>query len=112
MAEDLNKQLDDLSRNLSQMIDEVNRLSNPAQAPPPSQLTASTFGASGPPSASVADAASQMPDDPVNQLSAILGAHLRALSNIDGNASKLENRVDDLEKRMVGQSRGGYGARR
>ena len=45
-------------RNLSQMIEEVNRLSTPAMSSQPS-------------------GDGQLPDDPINQLSAILGAHLR-----------------------------------
>jgi nuclear pore complex protein Nup62 len=95
LAEDLNKQLDDLSRNLSQMIEEVNTLSAPAgSAPQPN-------GSSTP---SAADAASQMPDDPINQLSA-MGAHLRALNSIDGNAGKLEGKVSELEARMGGSQR-------
>ena len=92
LAEDLNKQLDDLSRNLSQMIDEVNRLSTSSYPSAPQQP--------GTPSAAAAEAASQMPDDPINQLSAILGAHLRALNSIDGNAGKLESKVAELESRM------------
>lgn len=96
LAEDLNKQLDDLSRNLSQMIEEVNTLSAPAGSAPQAN------GSSTP---SAADAASQMPDDPINQLSAILGAHLRALNSIDGNAGKLEGKVSELEARMGGSQR-------
>ena len=92
LAEDLNKQLDDLSRNLSQMIDEVNKLS--------SSSNSSVSHHTGQPSAAAAEAASQMPDDPINQLSAILGAHLRALNSIDGNAGKLEGKVAELEARM------------
>jgi nuclear pore complex protein Nup62 len=46
-----------------------------------------------------------MPDDPINQLSAILGAHLRALNSIDGNAGKLEGKVSELEARMGGSQR-------
>jgi nuclear pore complex protein Nup62 len=91
LAEDLNKQLDDLSRNLSQMIEEVNKLSTPAPSAP---------AANGQVSPSAAEAASQMPDDPINQLSAILGAHLRALGSIDSNAGKLEGKVAELEGRM------------
>jgi nuclear pore complex protein Nup62 len=89
LAEDLNKQLDDLSRNLSLMIDEVNKLST------------------GPASVASGDGT----DDPTNQLSAILGAHLRALSSIDGNAEKLDERISELEGRM-GQEKGRYGIAR
>lgn len=41
-----------------------------------------------------------MPDDPVNQLSAILGAHLRALGSIEQGTGKLEGKVEELEGRM------------
>jgi nuclear pore complex protein Nup62 len=87
IAEDLNKQLDDLSRNLGQMIGEVNKLSS-------NSSQSGGDGLSG--------------DDPINQLSAILGAHLRALSSIDNNAGKLEDKVVELEARM-GQERGRFG---
>lgn len=70
------------------MIEEVNRLSTPA-------MTAQ--------SASAGD--SQLPDDPINQLSAILGAHLRALNSLDGNAGKLESQVKELESKF-GQGQG------
>lgn len=102
LAEDLNKQLDDISRNLSQMIDEVNKLSSSGPSGSQQQPAA-------PPTA--ADASSQMPDDPINQLSAILGAHLRALHSIDGNANKLAGKVDEIESRM-GQSKESYAPRR
>lgn len=94
LAEDLNKQLDDISRNLSQMIDEVNKLSagNPGVQQAPDAITA-------------ADAQAQLPDDPINQLSAILGAHLRALHSIDANSTRLGAKVDELETRL-GQGKG------
>lgn len=108
MAEDLDKQLDDLSRNLSQMIEEVNRLSSSSSGPSTSSLTDRPDT----PSAADVDAAAQMPEDPVGQLSAILGAHLRALNSIDGNAGRLEGKVAELEKRMGGDKRGAYGLAR
>ncbi len=74
------------------MIDEVNRLSSSSRPHATQQP--------GTPSAAAAEAASQMPDDPIHQLSAILGAHLRALNSIDGNAGKLEGKVAELEARM------------
>lgn len=95
MAEDLNKQLDDLSRNLTQMIDQVNTLSAPA----PSQAASARSNGTTLSAAEV-EAASQMPDDPVNQLSAILGAHLRALGSIEQGTGKLEGKVEELEGRM------------
>ena len=85
LAEDLNKQLDDISRNLSSMIGEVNSLST-------SSRTSNGDGT----------------EESMNQLSAILGAHLRALNSIDGNAGKLEDRVVDLEAKMW-QEKGRFG---
>lgn len=75
------------------MIEEVNSLSAPTHHHVSHSLT---------PSARDADSASQMPDDPINQLSAILGAHLRALNSIDGNAGRLEVKVKELEGKMGG----------
>lgn len=63
------------------MIEEVNKLSGP----PPSGPDGS--------------------EDPIGQLSAILGAHLRALSSIDGNTGKLEQKVQELEEKMGAGSR-------
>jgi len=94
LAEDLNKQLDDLSRNLSQMIEEINNLSTTSQ-PHPSLSQSQSISA--------ANAGQDMPSDPVNQLSAILGAHLRALNSIDGNTGKLEGRVRELEGKAGGE---------
>lgn len=75
------------------MIDTVNTLS----APQPT-TRARTNGTN--PTAAEVEAASQMPDDPVNQLSAILGAHLRALGSIEQGTGKLEGKVEELEGRM------------
>lgn len=88
------------------MIDQVNSLS----APPHTAGKASTAGApggSGTISAAQVEAASQIPDDPINQLSAILGAHLRALGNIESGTGRLEGKVEELESRMgaAGRSR-------
>lgn len=47
-------------------------------------------------------------EDPINQLSAILGAHLRALQSIDGNTGRLEDKVVELESRM-GHEKGRFG---
>lgn len=86
LAEDLNGQLNDLSSNLTNMIDEVNRLSTSGQQ--------------------AIDG-----DDPINQLSSILGAHLRALQSIDGNSARLDEKVTEIEARM-GSDRGRYGLAR
>lgn len=47
-------------------------------------------------------------DDPVGQLSAILGAHLRALQTLDGSAGRLEDKVDEVERKLS-LERGRYG---
>ena len=47
-------------------------------------------------------------DDPVGQLSAILGAHLRALQTLDGGAGRLEDKVDEVERKL-NLERGRYG---
>lgn len=104
LAEDLNKQLDDLSRNLSQMIEEVNKLSAAGVAPVAQQPSAAP---------TAADAAQQLPADPINQLSSILGAQLRTIHSIDVNATKLSSKIDDLESRLgKPQGSGAYGAPR
>lgn len=103
MAEDLNRQLDDLSRNLSQMIGEVNKLSAPA--PSAAAGARSNGSADQAPTAGAAERAGSMPDDPINQLSAILGAHLRALGNIDAGTERLEGKVSELEGRAGRDSR-------
>jgi nuclear pore complex protein Nup62 len=97
----MNKQLDDLSRNLTEMIKDVNQISSASQshAPRPSS-----------PSGGDID---QSEDDPVTQLSAILGSHLRALNGIDGRSGKLETDLRELERRLAGggggNERGGNG---
>lgn len=100
LAEDLNKQLDDIGRNLSQMIEEVNKLSSAGNSAPAPAVNS-------PPTAAAADAAAQLSDDPINQLSAILGAHLRAIHSIDANTSKLNAKVVELEQKS-GQGKSSY----
>ena len=73
------------------MIDEVNKLSAPSSS---ARLSSSTTAA-GNEGHNV-----QGQDDPISQLTAILGAHLRALSSIDANAGRLEEHVQELEGRM------------
>lgn len=107
LAEDNNKQLDELSRNLTEIIKDVNQISSASHAHAPR------------PSSPSGGDVSQTEDDPINQLSAILGSHLRALNSIDGRSSKLENDLRELERRLAGgqpdrgsngYSRGGGGA--
>jgi nuclear pore complex protein Nup62 len=73
------------------MIDDVNKLSAPSSSV---RLSSSTAAAG------TEGQNAQGQDDPINQLTAILGAHLRALSSIDGNAGRLEEQVIELEGRM------------
>ena len=83
----MNKQLDDLSRNLTEMIKDVNQISSSSNPPRASS-----------PSGDL----DQGEDDPVTQLSAILGSHQRALNGIDGRSGKLETDLRELERRLAG----------
>lgn len=87
LAEDMNKNLDDLSRNLTEMIKDVNQISSSSTARP---TTSSEEGIN------------EGEDDPVTQLSAILGSHQRALNGIDGRSGKLEVDLRELERRLAG----------
>ena len=90
----MNKNLDDLSRNLTEMIKDVNQISSSSTARP---TTSSEEGMN------------EGEDDPVTQLSAILGSHQRALNGIDGRSGKLEVDLRELERRLAG---GGGGSER
>lgn len=90
LAEDNNKQLDELSRNLTEMIKDVNQISSSSHGPAPR------------PSSPSGGDITQTEDDPVNQLSAILGSHLRALNSIDGRSTKLETDLKEVERRLAG----------
>jgi len=92
LAEDMNKNLDDLSRNLTEMIKDVNQISSSSTARP---TTSSEEGIN------------EGEDDPVTQLSAILGSHQRALNGIDGRSGKLEVDLRELERRLAGGGGGG-----
>jgi len=83
----MNKNLDDLSRNLTEMIKDVNQISSSSTARP---TTSSDEGIN------------EGEDDPVTQLSAILGSHQRALNGIDGRSGKLEVDLRELERRLAG----------
>lgn len=90
------------------MIDQVNQLSAPPSSTSASASTSAHVGLGSStlaPSSTSATApqpsdakAADLPDDPIHQLTAILGAHLRALSSIDGSAGRLEGQVDELER--------------
>ncbi|RKP04445.1 hypothetical protein THASP1DRAFT_21117 [Thamnocephalis sphaerospora] len=71
MASSLNHQLDDMSRALTSMIDDVNRMS----------------GDTG-----------RVADDPLAQVVQILDAHLTSLEWVDRNASDLSARIDAVAK--------------
>lgn len=99
LAESLNKELDDLSRNLKSMIGEVNKLSMSSSRPAEEkEVKAENVEFEG--------------GDPEEQLSAILGAHLRALGNIESGSAKLEGKVKELEGRVGTVEKGKYGLRR
>lgn len=83
LAEDLNNQLDDLSRSLTALINEVNSLSASAGL---------THPASDP-----KDAAAQ---DPVAAIAAILNAHLSSLGWIEKTGNSLTAQVEELEGKL------------
>ncbi|CAD6573700.1 MAG: FG-nucleoporin nsp1 [Cyphobasidiales sp. Tagirdzhanova-0007] len=82
LAESLNNQLDDLSRSLTSLINEVNSLSSS------SGLVPSDFSSS----------AGQQ--DPVSAIAAILNAHLSSLSWIEKTGDMLAGQVEELEAKM------------
>lgn len=89
LAEENNKHLDELSRNLTEMIKDVNQISSSSH---PARRPSSPSGGE----------VTQTEDDPINQLSAILGSHLRALNSIDNRSTKLETDLRVLETRLAG----------
>lgn len=84
LAESLNNQLDDLSRSLTSLINEVNSLSGSSSTESQQQLGA----------------------DPVSAITAILNAHLGSLSWIEKNVDTLNEQVGDLEGRVKSASNG------
>ena len=96
LAENLNSQLDDMSRNLSSMIDEVNQLSAPSTG---GARTASA--ANGAPGAGRDAGAVQ--ENPIAQISAILNAHLGSLKWIDEHAAQLRDRLEALRRGQTGK---------
>lgn len=83
LAESLNNQLDDLSRSLTSLINEVNSLSG-----------------------SSSSESQQLGADPVSAITAILNAHLGSLSWIEKNVDTLNEQVGDLEGRVKTASNG------
>jgi nuclear pore complex protein Nup62 len=84
LAESLNNQLDDLSRSLTSLINEVNSLSGSSSSESQQQLGA----------------------DPVSAITAILNAHLGSLSWIEKNVDTLNEQVGDLEGKVKSASNG------
>ncbi|KAG8218777.1 Nsp1-like C-terminal region-domain-containing protein [Butyriboletus roseoflavus] len=78
LATELHSHLDDLSGSLTQMIDSVNALS---QTPSSNE---SSHGS----------------EDPMVQISQILGSHLESLQWIDGAVREVEGKVNEVEKRV------------
>lgn len=81
LADSLNTQLDDMSRSLSSLIQDVNGLSHSAGI---------TMGAG-----------EEGDSDPLVQIAAILNAHLTGLTWIENSSESLRKQVDDLEGRVV-----------
>lgn len=96
LAENLNAQLDDMSRNLVSMIDEVNQLSAPSGART-TRTTEATPGALNSLRVSARDSGAGN-DDPITQISAILNAHLGSLKWIDENTASLRDRLESLRR--------------
>jgi nuclear pore complex protein Nup62 len=98
LAESLNAQLDELSRNLSSMIVEVNNLTSSTAA------NASRHNAEADPaSLRVAGRVNQDADsDPVSQIVSILSAHLGSLKWIDESAAELRSKLENLRRGQIG----------
>ena len=88
VAENVNDQLDDLSRNLSTMIDEVNLLSGGNNNSNSIENNADDNNAA---------QELQQQEDAVAQIAAILNAHLSSLQWIDATTVSLNDRVKEME---------------
>lgn len=102
LATSLNQQLDDLARNLSSMVDEVNSVTATSQhgakiKPADNTTSLATATATGDVTMEDADAM-----DPMSQIQAILNAHLDSLSWINTSVRELEGKVGDLEGKFGG----------
>lgn len=104
-AEMLNSQLDELSRNLSAMIVDVNQLSSSSSQQQQQRRAAAVAGRDPTPSLLNSGAAMQQQqahtEDAVAQIVAILNAHLGSLKWIDEAASKLREKVEKLRRGQV-----------
>ncbi|KAG8923757.1 FG-nucleoporin nsp1 [Tulasnella sp. 417] len=104
LATSLNQQLDDLARNLSSMIDEVNSVTATSQhgskmKPTDNTTSLATTTATGQGDVTMEDADAM---DPMGQIQAILNAHLDSLSWINTSVRELEGKVGDLEGKFGG----------
>jgi nuclear pore complex protein Nup62 len=113
LAETLHSSLDQLSRSLTSMIDEVNTLSShPSTSSQPvssSSLSAATILDPTNPdsSASSTNKEDESEADPITQISQILNAHLTSLQWIDGATGGMKEKVVELERKMVEVNGGG-----
>lgn len=88
LADHLNTALDELSRNLSAMIEEVNSFS-------------SSSGITPPPDPSDPDArAPEKSEDPISQIATILNSHLSSLQWIEKSTDGLKHQIRDLQGRV------------
>ena len=90
LAANLNLQLDELSKSLSQMIESVNALTLP-NSPHAASSDPSTGG-------------KKADDDPLQQIGAVLNAHLKSLQWIDETVRDVEGKVKEAERRMDGSA--------
>ena len=97
LAENLNTQLDDMSRNLVSMIDEVNQMSAPT-----TNGRRAVRGATDASSEALGSlqVSRDVPgyEDPITQISAILNAHFSSLKWIDEHTSSLRDRLEALRR--------------
>lgn len=96
LAADLNVQLDNLSKSLTQMIESVNSLTAPTQS------SSNTLNGSANP-----DADGQGSEDPLTQIAAVLNAHLKSLQWIDATVQEVETKVGDAEIKVREAASGG-----
>lgn len=92
LAAELNVQLDNLSKSLSQMIESVNSLTVPTQS--------AGAGTSG-------DSDGQRAEDPLTQIAAVLNAHLKSLTWINATVQEVEGKVAEAESKVKEVAGGG-----
>ena len=92
LAANLNLQLDELSKSLSQMIESVNALTLPNSP----HATSSDASAGG----------KKADEDPLQQIGAVLNAHLKSLQWIDETVRDVEGKVKEAERRVGGSAMG------